>query len=127
MNQDKLILLFQLRKTYFGFLFSVFIYFSLLLLILGKDVRPFNMSVFEEVLIFIASVIPALIFILKLKYKKFSKEIFLKLNLLNQVPLIIGFILSLLDKNYLYFLIMFPVFLLGVIFLIPTEKNIKGG
>ncbi len=127
MNQDKLILLFQLRKIYFGFLFSVFIYFSLLLLILGKDVRPFNMGVFEEVLIFIASVIPALIFILKLKYKKFSKEIFLKLNLLNQVPLIIGFILSLLDKNYLYFLIMFPVFILGIIFLIPTEKNINGG
>ncbi len=118
--------LLKIRQVYFAFLFSSFLYFALLILIIGKDTLDFKIGIFEEILLLIGSSIPAVIFFLKRRLKLLNKENMIKLSVIGHVPLLIGFFLALLNKNYLFLISMFPVFFLGYLIILPTKKNLRG-
>ncbi len=115
--------IFKKRQFYFGFLFSSFIYFGILMLIL-KKINPFSPDLTAYSLMISGSVVPGALFFLKKKGKKLKNYIYLLS--LGHIPLIVGFFLSLFYKNFGYFLLMFPVFVLGYLVLIPLEEKKDG-
>jgi len=112
--------IFELRRLYFIGLFSSIVYFPLLTLILGKV--PFkDVSFLGVVIIAISSTVIFEIVYLKTKGKLYE---YYKLVLsAGHSPLLIGFLLSVIEKNYLYILMAFPVFLIIYILLIPKGEN----
>ncbi len=118
--------LLKVRQIYFGFLFSSFIYFALVILIIGKNTKKFEVDIFDEILLVFGSVIPAVIFFLKYRFKFLDKNNIIKLSILGHIPLLVGFLLAIINKNYLFLISMFPVFFLGYLIILPTEKNIRG-
>jgi len=112
--------IFEFRRLYFIGLFSSIIYPSSLMVILGKspikDVS--NIGIF---LISASSLVIFYIVFLKVKQNLYSNY---KIALiLGHLPMIIGFLFSFLEKNYLYILISFPIYLIIYIILIPKGKN----
>ncbi len=104
------------RKLYFSFLFASFIYIGLLMILI-RNPRPFMLNTFTEIFLSIGAITPALIFFLK------KKVDYKNVLILGHFPLIIGFFLSLIYQNIIYFLIMFPVFILGYLLILPLEKG----
>lgn len=112
--------IFELKRLYFIGLFSSIVYFPLLTLILGRT--PFkDVSFLGIVLIAFSSTI-----IFEIVYLKTTGKLhrYYKLALsAGHSPLLIGFLLSIVEKNYLYIPIAFPVFLTIYILLIPKGEN----
>ncbi len=108
------------RKLYFSFLFASFIYIGLLMILI-RNPLPFNFDLFVEILLFVGALTPAFIFFLR---KKLDYKFILAVG---HFPLLIGFILSVIYQNMIYFLIMFPVFILGYLLIVPLEKGEKNG
>ncbi len=115
--------LFSLRRMYFISLYSSFFYISILLIILRDNVKPAEISVFHQVVLGLISVMPALFFILKKKVNIFQDKIYKKILITSHLPLIIGFLLSVISKNYIFFMIIFPVFILAYIIILPLKKE----
>jgi len=112
--------IFELRRLYFIGLFSSIIYPSLLIIILGKTPLK-DVSFFYVSLIAFSSTIILEIMYLKVKNLLYK---YYKLALsAGHSPLILGFLLSIIEKNYLYILIAFPVFLIIYLILIPVKSN----
>ncbi|WP_457641917.1 hypothetical protein [Persephonella sp.] len=119
--------LFELRRLYFVSLYTSFLYISLLLIIIRKNVKPAEIGIFDQIIFLVGSLIPAIFFILKRVKNIYIKNFYKKILFAGHIPLVIGFLMSLIWKNYLYFLIMFPVFILAYLIIIPTEKAVSRG
>ncbi|GAB6071925.1 hypothetical protein JCM14244_03020 [Venenivibrio stagnispumantis] len=104
------------RQIYFGFLFSVFIIIAILILLFRKSS---NLNL-ENSYIFIISLTSFILPLLLFYRKKIS---FIKLCLIGYIPAIVGFIISLINQNYFYFFVAFPIFVLSYIVIIPFEEN----
>ncbi len=107
------------RQFYFGFLFLSFIYFGIAMLVV-KQAKPLSFDLFQEVLIVIAGLIPAVLFFLR---KKYETKKYLFLLAIGQIPIVLGFLLSILYENLFYLIIMFPVFILGYLVIIPVKEK----
>jgi formate-dependent nitrite reductase membrane component NrfD len=90
------------------------------MLILGKTPLK-DVSKLGITLISISSFV--IIWIIYLKVKKTLYKYFTTALIVGHLPLLIGFVFTFLEKNYLYLLISFPVFLLIYIILIPKGEN----
>ncbi len=112
--------IFELRRLYFIGLFSSIIYPALLIVILGKS--PLK-DVSNLAISLISASAFVIFYIMFLKVKRKIYENFKIPLILGHLPMVIGFVFSLLEKNYLYILISFPVFLIIYILLIPKEEN----
>ncbi len=108
------------RKLYFSFLFASFIYIGFLMILIRKPL-PFSFDLFVKVLLSIGALTPAFIFFLK---RRLNYKLILAVG---HFPLLIGFVLSVIYQNMIYFLIMFPVFILGYLLIVPVEKGEKDG
>ncbi len=108
------------RQYYFGFLFFSFIYFGVAMLLV-KNVKPADFGLVQQGVMIIGAFIPALMFFLRNKMVTIKK--YLLLLLLGQIPMVVGFVLTIFYKNFLYLLIMFPVFVLGYLIIIPIERK----
>ncbi|ACO03522.1 MAG TPA: hypothetical protein DEP48_03670 [Persephonella sp.] len=115
--------LFSLRRLYFISLYSSFFYISLLLIILRDNVQPVSINILHQAILGLVSVMPAFFFILKKKMDIFNYDIYRKILIISHIPLVIGFLLSVLNKNYIFFIIIFPVFILAYIIIIPVRKE----
>ncbi len=115
--------LFNLRRVYFISLYSSFFYISLLLIILRDNVEPVSITLFHQIVLIIISVLPAVFFIIKKTMNIFRYDLYKKILIISHIPLIIGFLLSIFYKNYLFFLIIFPIFILAYIIIIPLKKE----
>ncbi len=113
------------RKIYFSFMFSSFIFFALLILIIGKNLNPFIPDPVFKITSFMSALIPAGLFIYRWKSKKVNTRTFFKLSFIGYIPVIVGFIISILYKNYLYFVLLFPVFFLSYLVIVPTKNFIE--
>lgn len=118
--------LFKLRKYYFSFLYLSFVYLAILMLILGKNVKTFQLDFIIETILIITGIIPATFYLLRKTKYIFTENIYIKLLIVGQIPLLIGFLLSFFLKNYIYFLIAYPIFLLAYLVIIPTKKAVEG-
>ncbi|ACN98312.1 hypothetical protein [Sulfurihydrogenibium azorense] len=102
------------RKKYFASLFSIFIWFAVLIL-LRVPLNP-NFSFFSPafLVILLTAFIPSLLI--------FKKKSNYNLTLiLAYIPALVGFITSIIFNNSVYFLISFPIFLLGYIIIFPKR------
>ncbi len=115
------------RKIYFSFLFSSFIFLALLIMFFGKNISPLKFDTLFIVVSIAVSFIPAGLFLFRWYKKKVSKGTFIKLCVLAYIPVILGFLLSILYKNYLYFVLLFPVFFLSYLIIVPTNNFISKG
>lgn len=110
MNKDLL----EKRKKYFGFLFSVFIWFALLIILkvpLNPDFPIFSLQIF---IILAVSIVPAVLILNKNKNYN-------TLLIIGYIPVVIGFLISVIFNNSLYFLMVFPIFLLNFIIIFPKR------
>jgi len=114
--------IFKKRQYYFGFLFSSFVYIGLLIII-QKKTLPLNFGFYQQIFSFIGATIPALLFFLKKAGIDKNLRGYIYLLATGHIPLIIGFFLSIIFKNMLYILLMFPVFILGYLILIPVNRR----
>ncbi|WP_457639989.1 hypothetical protein [Persephonella sp.] len=117
--------IFELRRFYFTFLYLSFVYLGLLMLVLGKNVKPVNPGMFEQLLIGLSAVIPAYILFKRKTSYIFEKKEYLKLLTAGQIPLIIGTALSAVYSNYLFFFLSYPIFLTAFFILLPTKKAVE--
>jgi asparagine N-glycosylation enzyme membrane subunit Stt3 len=105
--------LLEKRRLYFAFLFSSFIFFALLIL-LKIPLNPFDIG-YPVYILSIFSVLPAYLFFGRKKIS-FKNQL-----ILGYVPLIAGFVISIIFNNSIYFLISFPIFLLNYIIIMPRR------
>ncbi len=115
--------IFNLRRIYFISLYSSFIYISLLLIILRDDVSPFEFSILDQVILGAFSILPAGLFIYRKTKNIFKYKTFIKILYITHIPLFIAFILSLYYSNYLFFLTVYPVFILTYLIIIPLKRG----
>jgi len=121
MNQSLIIA----RKYYFSFLFSTIIPLSVLIILYGKEVLPFEIrNPFLSVSL-LMSLIPTFLFLYRWRKKSVNIDVFKKLCLIAFIPVLTGTLVSLLYKNYLYLVLLFPVSFLSYLVILPTEKFIK--
>ncbi|WP_245596370.1 hypothetical protein [Sulfurihydrogenibium subterraneum] len=106
--------LIQKRKKYFALLFSVFIWFAVLI-ILKVPLNP-NFSILSPafIMIMLTAFIPSFL-VFKKKYN-YNLTLFLA-----YIPALVGFITSVIFNNSAYFLISFPIFLLSYIVIFPKR------
>ncbi len=121
MNQSLIIA----RKYYFSFLFSTIIPLSVLIILYGKDVLPFEMGKFFLSVSLLTSIIPAFLFLYRWRRKSVDIDVFKKLCLIAFIPVLAGTLLSFFYKNYLYLVLLFPVSFLSYLVILPTERFIK--
>ncbi|NPA57818.1 MAG: hypothetical protein GXN94_00845 [Aquificae bacterium] len=117
--------LFHLRRFYFSFLFGSFIYLAILLLVIGKDTKPAEITVVDRLLLGITGIAPAYIFLLKSRKKLFKAENYIKALLIGELPLLVGTVLSIWKGNYIYFFLAYPIFLITALLLLPTKKSVE--
>ncbi|MEZ0323012.1 MAG: hypothetical protein ABWJ98_01695 [Hydrogenothermaceae bacterium] len=108
--------LIQKRKIYFAGLFSVIVFFAILIILKIPIIH--SLDDFGFYIIIFSSITPATL--LFLRDVNFKKKV-----LISYLPAILGFILSLLYNNSLYFLISFPIFFLNFIVIFPRSKDGK--
>ncbi len=117
--------LFDLRRFYFSSLYLSFLYLGILLLILGSSVKSSEPDIISRTLIGLTGVVPAVILFLKKTRYIFEKKLYIKLLIFSQIPLITGTALSMIHFNYTYFLISYPIFIVGCLILLPTRKSFE--
>ncbi len=113
------------RKYYFSLLFSSLILLAVLIILIGKQVSPFRFNNIFLFLSFINAFIPAGLFIYRWKSKRVSLKTFKLLCIIAYIPVLVGFLTSILFENYLYLVLFFPVFFLSYIVIVPTENFIE--
>jgi len=118
--------LFDLRRFYFSFLYGSFVYLGILLIFLGKDVKPSEPDMVSQMIIGLTGIVPAVILFLRKTRYIFEKRMYVRLLILCQIPLITGMVLSMIKLNYIYFLISYPIFVAGSLILLPTRKSVEG-
>ena len=119
--------LFQLRRYYFAFLyFSLFYIAVLIILLKNKNTQPAEFSLVDYVVFGVISCIPAAIFFIKQARYIYEKTIYLVLLSFGEIPLIVGFVYSLIKGNSIYLIVSYPVFILGYLILLPTKKAVEG-
>jgi hypothetical protein len=112
----------KIRQFYFAGLFSSILYFSLLLIFIGKAKNPEIRDLYIYFITF-SSFLILYFFYLRIKNKIFNLKNYVFSLILGHVPLILGFIFTLLEKNYIYILISFPLFFINYLILIPWSKD----
>ncbi len=117
--------IFNLRRYYFSFLYLSFIYVAVLIIVIGKGVKPVEITDVEGIILGGLGIIPAVIIILRKIRYIYEKNVYIKLLLLGQIPLVVGTFFSILKSNYVYFFVEYPLFLLTYILLLPTRKAVK--
>jgi len=117
--------LIYVRKTYFSFLFSSFIFFSMLILIIGKNTSPLNITGTFKIVSVLLAFIPTGLFLYRWKKRKVDKKTFLKLCIIGYIPIAVGTFFSIFYKNYLYFVLLFPIFFLSYLVIVPTQNFIE--
>ena len=117
--------IFNLRRYYFSFLYLSFIYVAVLILIIGKSVKPAKITDTDGIILGSMGIVPAVIIILRKIRYVYEKGIYIKLLLLGQLPLVVGTIFSIFKSNYVYFFVEYPIFLLTYLLLLPTGKAVK--
>lgn len=119
--------LFQLRRFYFASLYFSLFYIALLIIIFkGRNIQPVEFSSLDYVVLGIISLVPAAIFFIKRVRYIYEKNFYFVMLIFGEIPLIIGFIYSLIKSNSIYLVISYPVFLLGYLLLLPTKKAVEG-
>jgi len=119
--------LFQLRRFYFASLYFSLFYIALLIIIFkGRNIQPVEFSSQDYVVLGIISLVPAAIFFIKQVRYIYEKNFYFVMLIFGEIPLIIGFIYSLIKSNSIYLVISYPVFLLGYLLLLPTKKAVEG-
>ena len=119
--------LFQLRRFYFASLYFSLFYIALLIIIFkGRNIQPVEFSSLDYIVLGIISLVPAAIFFIKQIKYVYEKNIYFVMLIFGEIPLVIGFIYSLIKGNSIYLIISYPVFLLGYLLLLPTKKAIEG-
>ncbi len=119
--------LFQLRRFYFASLYFSLFYIALLIIIFkGRNIQPVEFSSLDYVVLGIISLVPAAIFFIKQVRYIYEKNFYFVMLIFGEIPLIIGFIYSLIKSNSIYLVISYPVFLLGYLLLLPTKKAVEG-
>ncbi|EDP74190.1 hypothetical protein, partial [Hydrogenivirga sp. 128-5-R1-1] len=109
--------IFRIRRYYFAGLFSSIFYFALLLIIVGKAKNPQIKDIYIYLITFTSVFIPYFVY-LRVKGKLFILNTY-KINLaVGHLPLIFGFLFSLLEENYIYLLVSFPIFFINYLILI---------
>ncbi len=121
MNQSLIIA----RRYYFSFLFSTMIPLSVLIILYGKDVSPFEMRNSFLSVSLLTSLIPTFLFLYRWRKKSVNIDVFKKLCLMAFIPVLAGTLLSFFYKNYLYLVLLFPVSFLSYLVILPTERFIK--
>ncbi len=114
--------IFYLRRYYFAGLFSSIFYFALLLIILGKAKNPEIEDKYIYLITFTSIFIPYFVY-LRVKNKLFKLNTYKVSLIIGHIPLIFGFLFSLLERNYIYLLVSFPIFFINYLILIPWSKN----
>lgn len=102
------------RKIYFSWLFSVFILFALLILF-KKPMYIVDNDPYIWVLMSVA-VIPGVLVFLK------NKPINIRIAIA-YLPAVIGFFMSLVLNNTVYFLVAFPIFLINFMVIFPRGRR----
>ncbi|WP_297453842.1 hypothetical protein [Persephonella sp.] len=92
----------------------------------GKNVHPVEFSMIDYVVLGVISLVPAIIFFVKQVRYVYEKNFYFVMLVFGEIPLIIGFIYSLVRDNGIYLIISYPVFLLGYLLLLPTKKAVEG-
>ena len=119
--------IFQLRRFYFASLYFSLFYIALLIIIFrGKNPHPVEFSLMDYIVLGIISLVPAIIFFVKQVRYIYEKTFYFVMLSFGEIPLIIGFIYSLIRDNSIYLIISYPVFLLGYLLLLPTKKAVEG-
>ena len=119
--------LFQLRRFYFASLYFSLFYIALLIIIFrGRNIQPVEFSSLDYIVLGIISLVPAAIFFIKQVRYIYEKNFYFVMLIFGEIPLIIGFIYSLIKSNSIYLVISYPVFLLGYLLLLPTKKAVEG-
>ncbi len=119
--------LFQLRRFYFASLYFSLFYIALLIIIFkGRNIQPVEFSSLDYIVLGIISLVPAAIFFIKQIKYVYEKNIYFVMLIFGEIPLVIGFIYSLIKGNSIYLIISYPVFLLGYLLLLPTKKAVEG-
>ena len=111
----------KIRQLFFIGLFSSIVYIAVLILILRKTPIKEPNNLYTLTLGFSAAVLLYPVF-LRLKGKLFDLKSYTISVFLLHIPLILGFLFAILDKNYIYLFMSFPVFLLGYIIIMPIGK-----
>ncbi|MBK3331876.1 hypothetical protein GWK41_02190 [Persephonella atlantica] len=117
--------IFNLRRYYFSFLYLSFIYVAVLIMVIGKGVKPVQITDIEGIILGSVGIVPAVIIILRKIRYIYEKSVYIKLLLLGQIPLVAGTFFSIFKSNYVYFFVEYPLFLLTYILLLPTRKAVK--
>lgn len=102
------------RKVYFASLFSVFILFAILIVM-----RVPLHFLLEEIFVYTISIlglIPTVLLFIRKKSVKLKVAV-------AYIPAIIGFSVSLLSNNSVYFLMSFPIFLLNFLVILPRRRD----
>ncbi|WP_197017052.1 hypothetical protein [Persephonella sp. KM09-Lau-8] len=92
----------------------------------GRNIQPVEFSSLDYVVLGIISLVPAAIFFIKQVRYIYEKNFYFVMLIFGEIPLIIGFIYSLIKSNSIYLVISYPVFLLGYLLLLPTKKAVEG-
>jgi uncharacterized membrane protein len=110
------------RKYFFIALYQTVLYLPLALLIVGKNAN-FQTSFFNLFIFFvILSLIPIGLFIYRFKSKKLNLQKYKILLIVANIPIILGFIITIFSKNYIYLMLSFPITIFAIFTLIPIKK-----
>ncbi len=112
----------KIRQIYFIGLFSSIIYIALLIIILKKTPMKEPNGVYT-LLLGLVSIVLVYPLLLKVKKRLFEVKQYKLAAIALHLPLILGFAFSLIDKNYVYLFMSFPVFLIGYIIIMPVDMR----
>ncbi|RMA97528.1 hypothetical protein [Hydrogenothermus marinus] len=110
------------RQLYFASLFSSFIYFALIIILVGK-IKPYPIKDFYIYILTATSIVILITAFFTIKGKLLDLKSYKLFLILNHIPLLLGFLLTIIGKNYIYILNGFFIFLIGYMILIPRGKN----
>ena len=113
-----------LRKYYFSFLYFSIIYFAVAILVVGKRGIIEEPELGQKFLLILTGLIPTFLFLYRFRFKKkfFYLSTYIKLLAIGELPIIIGFIMTLFSFNYYFILISFLIYILSYLVLLPVKK-----
>jgi hypothetical protein len=110
------------RKYFFISLYSTVLYLAFSLLIIRSNAKFDVPSFLLLGLLALTVVIPIFNLLYRIRNRKIELDKYKLLLIISHIPLIIGFILTILFKNYLFVMISFPITLFAIFVLIPLSR-----
>jgi len=110
------------RKYFFIALYQTIVYFPLAIILVGKR-ATFNLS-FLSIFVFLIFllIIPIGLAIYRIKKKNIDLKQYKFLLLIANIPLILGFLITVIQGNYLYIMVSFLITIVSIFILTPIKK-----